>query len=111
MIGSVKMRQEKTMDWKKTLSTVNNLKNELKSRSDIFAVQDKESAAIFFNQPIDTYYHLSVAEWKFVRDRYIELMDCISRDLDEIERWSGKDLMNTSYIELLPMYRDWLASH
>jgi hypothetical protein len=98
------------MDWQETLNTVNKLKDLFIERSEIYAVQSKEDAAISFGKPVDYYYDLSYSEWGFVSERYHELLNCMCRDIEYVEEYCGKDLMTVPCCEWMGIYHQWLKS-
>ena len=96
------------MNWRETLELKHEYEKLIKERSYVFQIDSKERAARLFEQPLDTYYHLPYVLWVHVGARMEEFYRCMSRDIQMVEEWSGKELSNVYYRDWVDLYRQWL---
>jgi hypothetical protein len=96
------------MNYTETMQLKGSLQDELRSRSRIHDVVNKEFAARFFGLPLDTYYHTPLSEWIHQSRRLDEILDCMSRDVKAVSDWAGIDLYTHPFSSWYLLYRDWL---
>ena len=95
----------------KDLMLVGALKDELKNRSRVFNVCEKEACAKTFGLRFDAFYDLPYKLWIMQDQRMYELINAMSRDIDEVEAWCGQDLHKTSFANWMHVYHDWLSEN
>jgi hypothetical protein len=81
------------MTYRELLTTVNDLKDELKARSRVFAIDAKEAAAHTFGLPSDFYYDYFYKEWSKAAERHRFLLDEMHRQIKLYEKWETPEIL------------------